>query len=209
MRSNDHAHILFAQYQAQKLKNWFRRYNKSGTMILDFGCGAGLMTNFVQEVFYEAHVIGIDPNADNIQKARTAFSTIDFIELHNNILPFDDNTFDCIYSANVLHHIPFEQHQQTIKELMRVLKPHGTLIILELNPYNPWVAHSFATNPIEKHARMLKPGSTKSLLKPFGSPKIWYYNFFPNILSWLIPLEDFIWWLPIGSLYATIVKKEE
>ena len=206
--SNGHAHILFAQYQAQKLKNWLGHYNKLGITILDFGCGNGLMTNFAQEVFYEATVIGVDPSIENIAKAHTAFGAINLLALDNSSLPFNDHYFDLIYSANVLHHIPFDQHTATIKEIMRVLKPHGTLIILELNPYNPWTAYSFATNPIEQNARMLKPGYLSSLVKPFGMPKTWFYSFLPNILSWFIGLEEYAWWLPIGSLYATIVKKE-
>jgi ubiquinone/menaquinone biosynthesis C-methylase UbiE len=206
--SNGHAHILFAQYQAQKLKDWLGFYNSPGIALLDFGCGNGLMTNFVQEVFYEATVIGVDPSRENIAKAQNAFSNSKFIALANSLLPFDAHSFDLIYTANVLHHIPFDQHSATIKEIMRVLKPTGLLVILELNPYNPWTAYSFATNPIEQNARMLKPSYTRSLIKPFGLPKTWYYSFLPNILSWFIGLEDYIWWLPIGSLYATIVKKQ-
>lgn len=197
--------ILFAQYQAQRLKDWFGSFNKPSCTILDFGCGNGLLTNFVQEVFYEATVMGIDTSATAITQAQATFGQLTFIPLTGPLLPFNNHTVDFIYAANVFHHIPTKQHAVIISEFKRILKQDAIVVILELNPYNPLTAYRFATNPLERGAHMLSAGYTQTLLQLIGHAQSWYYNFFPAFFPFLIPLERFIWRLPFGSLYASVV----
>jgi SAM-dependent methyltransferase len=44
-----------------------------------------------------------------------------------NRLPFADTSFDCVICSEVLEHIP--DHEAAVKELIRILKPEGTLVI--------------------------------------------------------------------------------
>lgn len=55
-------------------------------------------------------------------------------------IPWEDNFFDVIYSHGVLHHIP--DINKTQKELSRVLKPNGKLIIMlyHKSSINYWVS---------------------------------------------------------------------
>jgi SAM-dependent methyltransferase len=41
-------------------------------------------------------------------------------------LPFDDNTYEAIYSSHVLEHIPWNRTQDALGEVYRILKPGGT-----------------------------------------------------------------------------------
>ncbi len=48
-----------------------------------------------------------------------------------NVLPFADNRFDKVYSCLVFHQLDAETKVNALKELYRVLKPNGNLIIAD------------------------------------------------------------------------------
>ena len=125
----------------------------------------------------------------------------------DDTLHFDDNSFDIIYAAGVFHHIDFEEHDHYRDELMRVLKPGGTLLLFELNPLNPATIYTFKTNPIDCHATMMSPWYTKRLLKPWGPVTTRFYCFFPNFAHTLRILEPYMTWLPFSALYASSITK--
>lgn len=49
-------------------------------------------------------------------------------------LPFEDQEFDMVYAANVLHHVDMEP---TLREIKRVLKPDGLFVAWDPVKYNP------------------------------------------------------------------------
>ncbi len=49
-------------------------------------------------------------------------------------LPFDSNSFDFVFCVDALHH--FEDKNKSLAEMIRVSKPNGEVIILELDPEN-------------------------------------------------------------------------
>ena len=198
---------FFAKYKAQKLFEWFPEYNKKNCNILDFGCGDGNMTQHVHNIFPKAKVFGIDPSSESIKEAQKTNPEILFKTVSNNTLNFPSQTFDLIYAAGVFHHINFNDHKETLNEIMRRLKPNGRFVLFELNPLNPLTRYTFKNCPIDKNATMLKPSYAKNLLKPFGKTDTKFYCFFPAQFKKLRPLEKYITKLPLGALYATIVKK--
>lgn len=50
-------------------------------------------------------------------------------------LPFDDNTFDIVYSSHCIEHIPWQQLEATISEWVRVLKPGGQIELWTVDAY--------------------------------------------------------------------------
>jgi SAM-dependent methyltransferase len=56
-------------------------------------------------------------------------SDVDYVCDASKPLPFNDNTFDIIYSSHILEHIPWYQTEVTLKEWVRILKSGGTLEI--------------------------------------------------------------------------------
>jgi ubiquinone/menaquinone biosynthesis C-methylase UbiE len=123
-------------YLCDTLSEWFFHLINQPISILDFGCGDGLLTNFMHRAFFNARIIGIDNNATTVQENQKRYPSISFVTNSNSILPFKDSSFDLIYTINVLHHIQPHDLKQTVNELLRVLKPASTLIIVEFNPYN-------------------------------------------------------------------------
>ncbi len=196
------AATFFAEYQAQKLAAWFPQKVDHNISILDFGCGDGLMTSFVHHLFENATIAGIDSDPERIELAKDMYEGMKFvcadIETHN---PFPPASFDLIYATEVFHHLPREKHVQYIAILTQLLKPHGTLIIFELNPLNLATVYRFKTNPLEQGAKLIMPWRLRNLLAPYGSTQIRFYNFGVRIL------EPYLTWLPFGGLYAMSVQK--
>jgi ubiquinone/menaquinone biosynthesis C-methylase UbiE len=103
---------------------------------LDAGCGIGLQTPLLAEaVGIEGHITGID-----ILHELLAFGTatvakkglsnrITFREADVSHLPFEDDTFDWVWSADCIGY-PAGELIPLLEELRRVVKPGGDLILL-------------------------------------------------------------------------------
>ena len=89
---------------------------------------------------------GIDPAADAIREAAAAVPQASFVEGGAEALPFDDAAFDIAVMVNALHHVPEMAMQAALGEAARVIKPNGSLIIVE-----PLASGNFfaALRPIE------------------------------------------------------------
>ena len=102
-----------------------------GKRILDVGCGALAFTKLLAGE--GANVVGIDPDAVQAEKNRSAEPTpdVDFIEAAADDLPFHDQTFDGVTFAYSLHHVPASVYPQMFEQIFRVLKPNGFLYVIE------------------------------------------------------------------------------
>jgi ubiquinone/menaquinone biosynthesis C-methylase UbiE len=106
----------------------FTRYR--GKKVLEVGVGAG--TDHVQFARAGALLSGIDLTEAAIEMVRKRLA---LEGLHSDLrrsdaehLPFEDNTFDYVYSWGVLHHTP--DTERAINEVYRVCKPGGTVCIM-------------------------------------------------------------------------------
>lgn len=107
-----------------------------GSHGLDAGCGIGLHTaRLAKAVGPTGHVTGLDLSPQFLalaqeQATKSEFSArISFQEGDLNSLPFEDNTFDWVWSADVLYPGLLDP-LAVVKELARVVKPTGTVAIL-------------------------------------------------------------------------------
>ncbi|GAB2860471.1 class I SAM-dependent methyltransferase [Nocardioides pacificus] len=110
---------------------------RPGERVLDMGCGAG---RHAFEMYRRgADVIAFDQDADELAGVRELFGAMkdagevplgaeaDTKEGDALALPFANGEFDRIVAAEVLEHIPADI--QAIEELVRVLRPGGTLAV--------------------------------------------------------------------------------
>lgn len=107
--------------------------------ILDLGCGTGADSlNFSK---FSKSVVGLDVDSHNHwEKLRS--SKIRFVVGNSGKLPFGNNQFDCVFLKDLLHHV--KDVEKTLKEIKRVTKKGGTVIILEGNRFNP-IFYLYAT----------------------------------------------------------------
>lgn len=98
-----------------------------GETILDVGCGGGQLL-FLHRDRYEC-LYGLEYSANRLAQAVVNLSDYSFtgVEASAELIPFEDNFFDRIISADVIEHVP-DVYQATA-EMFRVLKPGGELVI--------------------------------------------------------------------------------
>lgn len=108
----------------------------SGSHGLDAGCGIGLQTLLLLEaVGWNGHITGLDIlpellayGTGMVQKAGLS-DRLTFRAGDVSHLPFDDNSFDWVWSADCIGY-PAGELMPLLNELMRVVKPGGDVILL-------------------------------------------------------------------------------
>jgi len=103
---------------------------KIGQSILDAGCGGG--RNLKWFYLNDFNIFGIDADAEFLEHAIQNYPDIasNFTVGSLDEMPYGKNTFDHILCCAVLHFAKSEtQFSAMFKELVRVLKPNGTLLI--------------------------------------------------------------------------------
>ena len=93
----------------------------SAKKILDIGCGAGVVFEYIKK-FYNEHAdfYGVDLEKNEFLPEFVKFFKCD---IDKGRLPFEDNTMDIVLSIFVLEHL--HQPENLFSEAFRVLKPHG------------------------------------------------------------------------------------
>lgn len=119
---------LSRQYFWRELE-FFKEFVHEGDHVLDVGCGNGRLVDLFEDVSIK--YTGVDFSEKLIAIAReNRASRGSFLHANALALPFEDNSFDVVFSVAVLHHIPSKEYRtQFASEIHRVLKPGGTLVL--------------------------------------------------------------------------------
>src|SRR5208283_2214126 len=97
---------------------------------LDVGCGTGRWVRRYEQLGFSP--VGVDATIGMLRIAR-AHDTKGLLTTGlAQTLPFSDAAFDCLSDITVVQHIPYEFQTQAFREMVRVLKPGGRLILLEV-----------------------------------------------------------------------------
>lgn len=129
---------------------------RAGQRILDVGCGTGYLARILAAVVTPSgHVTGVDPSAAMVEHARRRSpGNCTFLVGEGQNLPFPDGSFDAVVSTLAVHHIPAEARPRALREMFRVLRPGGRLVVAEFRPpANPLAARVAAmlTGPAMRH----------------------------------------------------------
>ena len=108
-----------------------------GEAVLDLGCGTGtLAIAAAKAVGPTGSVHGLDPSLDLLtraqKKARRADASVAFHTGTGQRLPFDDDSFDVVLCTLVFHHLSSAATRETIAEIIRVLRPAGRLLVVDI-----------------------------------------------------------------------------
>ena len=110
---------------------WFDNLGvKNGMKILEVGCGSGHFLEMIKQNF-DVEVYGVDLDCGHIEFAKNSAKqkglNINYQVADIKNLPFEDDSFDLIYSYTVVEHLPFSDF---IAEQKRVLRPGGKVVIM-------------------------------------------------------------------------------
>ena len=117
---------------------------QSGHRVLDVACGTGVLAGAVAErVGSEGSTVGVDNNEGMLAIAREKTPEIEWYLAPAESLPLDDDSFDSVVSQFGLMY--FEDRRGALVEMMRVLRPGGTLAVVvwdKLENIPAWVVEN-------------------------------------------------------------------
>lgn len=106
---------------------------RPGEQALDVGCGTGYLTRrLAAAVSPGGSATGIDPSPPMLEYAARKAPGCRFDEATAEDLPYDDASFDLATASLSIHHVPADHQLEAFRELRRVLRPDGRLLIMEL-----------------------------------------------------------------------------
>jgi ubiquinone/menaquinone biosynthesis C-methylase UbiE len=106
---------------------------KKGMNILDVGCGTGAHLEFFKR--YECNLYGLDRSPSMLEAARKRLGDAAKLELGNATdMPYEENKFDLAIIMLALHEMPLETRSAAIREMKRVLKEDGRILLIDFNP---------------------------------------------------------------------------
>lgn len=121
-----------------------------GKCVLDIGCGTGAIALSLHRDHGAARVVGIDIEDTVCELARDRIAAagcldaVSILKVAPGSLPFDDQTFDVVFSKDSIIHIA--DKEALAQDIFRVLKPGGCLaasdwLISHDGPPSPEMAH--------------------------------------------------------------------
>jgi SAM-dependent methyltransferase len=126
---------------------------KKDSVVLDIGAADGYFAKYYgRNDFYL-----VDGNQNTVNKFISEFPNYTFVTLPT--LPFEDDFFDIIHCSHVVEHLQPQEFYDTLKEMDRILKPGGYLVVSaplmwerfyddlsHIKPYNPEIYAKYLTN---------------------------------------------------------------
>lgn len=176
---------IYQQVKSLMVKNklnWIQKEKSTPGKILDIGAGTGDFLLAAKKRGWEA--FGVEPSIDARQLASKKG-----LELVEETSSFSDHDFDVITMWHVLEHVP-DLHEQ-IKELHRLLKPDGLLVIAVPN-YKSYDAQKYKENwaayDVPRHLYHFSPSAIKNIFSQAGflltSQKgLFFDSFYVSLLS--------------------------
>lgn len=111
--------IFLQRYWRRKRIEIISRFARGSQRVLDVGCGSG------RTALKIPNCTGLDWQHNKLRWLRRRHPSL--VQADGNLAPFSDNTFDCVICSLLIDQVP--DNSNVIPEMLRLLKPGGTLIL--------------------------------------------------------------------------------
>jgi len=106
----------------------------AGSTVLEAACGVGAQTCIIGQKNPDIHFVSIDLSEKSLMTASQVIDSLDIVNVefkHADVfdLPFDNDFFDHVFVCFLLEHL--SEPDRALTELKRVLKPGGTITVIE------------------------------------------------------------------------------
>ena len=155
--------------------SWYRRGAlqraglKPGADVLDVGMGTGLVAHEILRITNEPHrLIGVDPSPGMMAQAKLP-ATVRCLEGTAERLPVADASVDFLVMGYALRHIT--DLEAAFHEFHRVLRPGGTLLVLEISKPRGTIANAL----LKAYMRGAVPMLARLVARQPATPMLWRY----------------------------------
>lgn len=137
-------------YDEGRISRWFQYTQeltirlldlKPDSKVLDVGCGTGHAVLRLASIVSAGKACGIDVSPGMVAKASSKVpqelkGVVEFVQASSEDIPYPNGQFDHVLCTNSFHHYP--DPRQALREMGRVLKPRGQIVIFENVPDLSW-----------------------------------------------------------------------
>lgn len=195
----------FSQTNGANVINIFKKNNDlKNPVILDFGGGKGFMFEHTKKYFNNFKYYNSDFSKDSVEASILRLNNnIEFMgAIHIDRLPLelDNNSVDIIYLIEVIEHLNDQYLESTLKEISRLLKTNGKLVLTAPNNEDLSKSKNFCPECGSiyhkwQHVRTINKENLMILLNQYGFGNIEFYerNFNkPNsiLINFLVSLKQ-------------------
>ena len=156
--------LFFHKLEFRQLKKAINKI-KRHSRVLEVGCGTARFSGYLAENGFD--VTAIDPSQDMIDISKAKFNKVKNIEFkiaEGAKLPFEKNVFDFTFAIRVINSTESEEYAlKTIKEMIRVTKPKGLILIEFANKSRPFIRKTSSTTLTFKQISKLAKANSCSI----------------------------------------------
>ncbi len=129
--ADEYADARTTDDQSTELLNELLHSLPASATVLDAGCGGGRPV--LARLSESTTAVGLDFSREQLRLAAENASDASLVQGDMTALPIGDSSVDAVVAFWSLIHVPMDEHQRTIDEFVRVLRPGGRLLVCEGN----------------------------------------------------------------------------
>ena len=130
----------YAKRKSREQKNISWRHKKlinycfKDANVLDVGFSNANVAKMITKK--KVNYFGIDYNEVMVKEAQSKKLSVKVCDIGKDKIPFKDNFFDLVFASHVIEHIETKEQLHFFKELSRVVKPGGKILVFAPTPFN-------------------------------------------------------------------------